>query len=448
MGSTDNTLAMNTNTPEPSPNVETPTSETRKRKGYRLYKRRDDGTEMKEGEPGYRERHYYFRFEYRGKRYPRCLETNDAEKAQARAKKIAAEIKAAVQADDMKRLDGTRLRQPVTATVGELITSYLTSAGDADPGTRQQNVNALKQILGICYTGDVTALSVAQINTTAARRWFEHATEKAAAEKDQSAQLSLKRSANSRFVQARSLFTPRAIASYKDAGVYHENLEQFHKAYDVFSFTRLPLSTYNPPAETIVEATLDAWEKIDDRDLFLAIGHELAFGLRVSEMAQAKWNWWKQREGYPVLDGTAIVKNGSGLLQVRALDPWFTVMRIKAESRGWRPTDPAKLDSYILTGSDTNRNDSVPRAVSAWLRNLGWDTQKTNHALRAYAGSQIAMKYGIYEAQTWLRHSSVNVTERNYSYFVKRFKPADPDTLPIRWATAVTDAPQLRIVNG
>jgi hypothetical protein len=37
-----------------------------------------------------------------------------------------------------------------------------------------------------------------------------------------------------------------------------------------------------------------------------------------------------------------------------------------------------------------------------WPRGLGWETQKTNHGLRAYAGSQIAMKYGIYEAQTWL----------------------------------------------
>jgi hypothetical protein len=71
---------------------------------------------------------------------------------------------------------------------------------------------------------------------------------------------------------------------------------------------------------------------------------------------------------------------------------------------------------------------------------------KTNHALRAYAGSQVAMKYGIYEAQMWLRHSTVKVTEQNYSHFVNKFKPADLEQLPTRWAviadlTKVPSAP-------
>jgi integrase len=76
--------------------------------------------------------------------------------------------------------------------------------------------------------------------------------------------------------------------------------------------------------------------------------------------------------------------------------------------------------------------------VSEFLRKDAhkWETMKTNHALRAYAGSQVAMKYGIYDAQCWLRHSTVKVTEQHYSHFIKRFRPADLDTIPARWAQA------------
>jgi integrase len=85
-------------------------------------------------------------------------------------------------------------------------------------------------------------------------------------------------------------------------------------------------------------------------------------------------------------------------------------------------------------------------AVSEWLRKLGWKTNKTNHALRAYAGSQIAMKYSIYEASGWLRHSTVKVTENHYTYFIKRFKPADLNTIPARWATVEAKAPELFVL--
>jgi len=196
-------------------------------------------------------------------------------------------------------------------------------------------------------------------------------------------------------------------------------------------------------SEKILNATIDAWQKIEDRNLFLAIGHELVFGLRIREMAQAKWNWWTTRQGYPVLDGQAAVKNGSGIVQVRAVDPYFNIMRTRVEANGWRGQD----DDYIITGTMTYRTDDIFRAVTDWMKNQGWQTKKTNHALRAYTGSQIAMKYGIYEAQTWLRHSGVKVTESHYSHFVRKFKPANPDDLPVHWAVNAT-APKLQVVSA
>jgi hypothetical protein len=38
------------------------------------------------------------------------------------------------------------------------------------------------------------------------------------------------------------------------------------------------------------------------RDMFLAPGDELAFGLRRQEMALARWGWWSTNPGYRVKD--------------------------------------------------------------------------------------------------------------------------------------------------
>ena len=63
----------------------------------------------------------------------------------------------------------------------------------------------------------------------------------------------------------------------------------------------------------------------------------------------------------------------------------------------------------------------------------------TNQALRAYAGSQVAMRFGIYEAPMWLRHSTMKITERYDSHFVSQFKPQELERIAARWAIAPAD---------
>jgi hypothetical protein len=91
-----------------------------------------------------------------------------------------------------------------------------------------------------------------------------------------------------------------------------------------------------------------------------------------------------------VLDGQGHFKSGDWLVRVRALDPWHTLLMNRIAARGWRGADAEP----ILQSTENYRTDLAFRAMSAWMRALGWGTRKTNHALRAYAGSQIAMKYG------------------------------------------------------
>lgn len=407
---------------------------------FRLFKRGDDGRELSPEAPGYRERDYYYKFMFRGERYVRCLETNDAETALSRAKLKRKEITEAVIRGEYKRLDQTKIRQADHTSLETLYSAYRSGPSEASADTRELNINALNAILA---TTSKTNLTVGDFTPVTIRQYFQTVTtkantlESANAAATQADAASLKRSANSRWAQAKSLFTDRCLAHYQDqkllsaAAITQINATLAAGELAKFSPRSIPKILFNPPAEEIVTALLKAWNELTDRDLYLTIGHELAFGLRAGEMSQATWSWWNVRNGYPVLDGAAKVKNGTALIQVRALDPWFTQMQTRIAANHWRTNDK----DLIIPGTDTYRTDGIFRAVSDFMRNLGWQTKKTNHALRAYAGSQIAMRYGIYEASAWCRHSTVKVTEQHYTHFVNKFKPADLETMEAKWAT-------------
>lgn len=400
---------MNPETVQPNASGSLPPSEPRvTRNGLTIFKRGDKPNAK-----------YATRIKFRGKVHELTL-AETVNESFTMAVRSRREIHAG-RWDALK--SSTALRRKAVVTREALEKAYNSSAVEASESTRTQNWHALEQLLG--------DREASAINAALATEWFQNAATKAQAETDQQRQATIKRSANSRYRQAASVFAPRALASYKLANIDTADFEKFLASGELHSFTKLPKQEYNPPSEKIIQDTLTAWEQIEDRNLFLALGHELAFGLRAGETIQVKWSWWTEREGYPVLDGAADVKNGTGIIRVRALDPWFSTLRTKVETKGWK----GNPDDYIITGNPTQRTDLVYRSASAWLRARGWKTQKTNHALRAYAGSQVAMRYDIYAAQTWLRHSSVTVTEQHYSHFIKQFKPADVTTLPARWST-------------
>ena len=387
---------------------------------------------------------YYFTFTFKGERYKRCLETPLADEAQRRARLRYNEITQAILREDYPTVAATRLRSAAAPKpVDTLYELYRQAPVDAGPHTRETNIHAMSQLLTAAHPGQ--ALTCAQIRGDTVRAWFAAAAARAGAEPDQDQQASIKRSANSRCIQAASLCTPRALDWYQSKGIPITGLEEFARTTLLCRFTRLPTIAYNPPDEALIARTLCEWEALPDGNLFRTVGLALAFALRRQEISQARWDWLTQRNGYPVLDTTAsglsvTVKNMSGLIQVRALDPYYSIFRRKS-----RPTHG---ETRILHGNPTETQDNAFRAVADWLHELGWKTRKAAHALRAYAGSQVAMRYSIYEAQTFLRHSTVKVTESHYSYFCKRFRPANLDDLPARWATAEPAAPVLKVVES
>lgn len=162
--------------------------------------------------------------------------------------------------------------------------------------------------------------------------------------------------------------------------------------------------------------------------MFITVGLELAFGLRAGEVTQIRRGMIVSERGRPLLDSRKVnVKSGLGTIVVPPLDPFWScfVARIKREGWTWQP------DDLLVPGTPTEIDDLF-RSIGAWMRGHKWETIKKSHALRAYCGSLIAMKFGIYRASHWLRHSTVKVTEGHYTHFLNH-RIFRPEEILVRW---------------
>jgi integrase len=303
-------------------------------------------------------------------------------------------------------------KQKNTAPLSDLARLYLAHG----PASASACLAALGLILRRTHHTDAwPALSVNVLSATTARRWFDLAQQNARATADQARAQQILRTARSTYAQARAVVCPRSLDHLERAGLRLPGAADFYAA----GRTLAPRVAADPAAELPTDATIArtlaewrVWPADPARaNDFAAVGLMLACGLRKAEVAQAKWDWIGARQGVPVLTARAAVKNQTGRLEVVPLEPFWCDFLAGAT----RPTDPG---AYILGGSWSERTDAVFRRVGAWLRGLGWATQKTNHALRDYSASLIAMKYGLHFAKIWCRHSSIKTTERSYNHFV------------------------------
>jgi integrase len=165
------------------------------------------------------------------------------------------------------------------------------------------------------------------------------------------------------------------------------------------------------------------------RNMFIAVGLELACGLRRAEAAQVTWEMFTRRYGAALLEGQVTVKNQTGQISIPPIDPFWKLLNRRIDRGHWR----GKPQEFVLTGHKTDRTENVFRKIGEWLRALGWKTEKTNHALRAYSGCQVAMRFDIYRAQSWLRHRSVTTTQGDYGHFI-RSHVFRPEKIRVRWA--------------
>lgn len=282
---------------------------------------------------------------------------------------------------------------------------------------------------------DFAAISASVLSPQNVRKYFADAAEAANAQPKQEDENRIKRTANSTLNQATALFTRRNLEDMRADGVILPDLKPFLEACQSRRFDRIDSRHVEIPSDAIIRRTLIAWKNLTDRNMFLAIGHALSFGLRKNEMAQARWTWHTCQFGQQMLDSAANVKSGAGRIQKMALNPFYRVMLHRARQEKWIPKNP---DVHILEGHETYRTDILFRETSDWMRALGWKTQKTFHAFRDYVGSLITMKYGIRFTKEWLDHSTVQVTEDHYSSFVNRAQLIKPERIYISWSREIS----------
>lgn len=227
-----------------------------------------------------------------------------------------------------------------------------------------------------------------------------------------------KRSANSVFRSVTSLFTEAAREHYP-----HLTLpKDFGRVLEGMSYRRVEGKKYRlPPTPTIERVMLDAWQLrngyIDengravppDRNAYLAWLLAAHAGLRKKEIAHAVIEW--------------VEKTTPPRVWVRSTPDFIAKGKDEgfAEVETWVVEELellAESPALLLTGNETERGEEVFARLNSWLKARGLAAgkgEKAVHGLRALCGSYWATTRGIFTAQKFLRHKTVDVTNDHYA---------------------------------
>ena len=379
---------------------------------------------------------WYFYRELHGKRLKRSLKTSAVKAAEEKAKNYFR----ANTLDQIKQIDAiyTGDNDPKQASYSKLsaVFDWLDRATlNISDGTRTGYLTALQRFVkkggGI---DDARAASAGIITPATVRAYFDHATREAQKHADQHMANRVKRSALSDMNKVKSFFSQINCADMASDGVNLPDLAPFQLEVKVRwkKFAHgLGSRQERLPADDLISKTGAAWQTLPDRNEFIAVGLMLSCGLRVSTIGQVKTFWATTSNGHPYLNSAANTKDGTGALYVRPIDPAWRILWERITRENWRPA----ADDYLLAGTFTERTGDVFIRTSKWLRALGWQTQKTNHALRAYAIGMVILKYGLEAARDFATHKNSATTEMKYGYLIKPGqRTLTPEQVPVEWA--------------
>lgn len=327
----------------------------------------------------------------------------------------------------------TNLRHVNQTTLADVFKHYRAYKGPDRPSddTRELNINALTAILRESCSGasmtaanvDPSSISLLKINAELIWKWKEQKRKLADEAPDDERTLQILRSANSRLRQARSIFSDNEeLRTY-----YRHNKLALPDCITAFCkeppFSDCSKDEYHIPNDTVIAKTFEALEKLcsgasvtaansQDLNIYKACWLALGFGLRKSEIAQAKNSWFVNLGGIIYCRGDELAKNKK-FPEVRVQLGAWDKLRPHIENQ-----DP---NAYVLSGTPTDRCEDTFRRLSCWMKSLGWQTTHHIHEFRAWAGCQIAMASGndIRTAQIFLRHASFATTERFYGHHLK-----------------------------
>lgn len=322
----------------------------------------------------------------------------------------------------------TSLRTDCATTLGEIEAAYRLYQ-PAPPkvlatDTKNKNIYALRNFLRKAGLEPKETLAITALTGELVYQW-KQAILADCRDKSPEDATRLCRSANSILIQARSIFADESRTYLERAAKLKlpASLEKFRKET---GFKQISKTEYHAPTDLVIAktfahlATLNPaanadFTRIDTRNEFLACWLALGFGLRASEISQAR------KEDFQTVAGDVAFR-----------PPWFgknkkRTPEVLVQLNAWQHLGPALADvpdgAYILCGHETERTSDVFRRISGWMRSLGWATTHHIHELRAWAGSYIADHAagdGIRSAQIFLRHASYATTEKFYGHHRKQ----------------------------
>lgn len=329
---------------------------------------------------------------------------------------------------------------------------------------------------------DVPTLSLEVVNGETGAQFWTRALAHAGSLASQADQQKFKRQARGWFGCCKALFAADAVKSFPAGGLVGPELASI-AAFRASKPKRFKVARagFTAPANAVLRATFRQWLQLGRtpgyavlggagnarkkhelqplhetarRNMFIAIGLMLACGVRKGEVLQLRWrHLTHDAEGVPRLIARDIqVKKGTGQLEVKPLEPFWSLLRRGIERNGWQGAP----DDFILAqrpqtagvhgglvfrhGGHCDRTYWPFYHVGKWLRSLGWNLQKTNHALRDCAASFVTMKWGLDRAKLFCRHETRATTEANYSRFVREDLMDNPKSLAwLRWAKGTND---------
>lgn len=373
---------------------------------------------------------YYIRYEYKGRAILKKTPYTNAEQALAWGRAHRSALDKTDHAEIKLALDRARYRKPIAdTTIGQITTAYaqLAPLREISPTTAILNVNALHNILraaGVAARGSESAASITKLNADLIDQYKTATLRRAQQTEDDSQAQSAYRSANSILRQARSIFTPELVDHYRRK--QNLNLPDLDPFLKTPGFERVAKTEYHAAPDPLITKTFAALDALHptDPNAYLAIWLTVGFGLRKSETAAVTPHSFHDIAGRTVLRLVRRFKNDEHIITIPCqLDAWQRLApQVAAALAAGR--------AHLLQGTKTERTEETFRRISAWMRTLGWDTQKTHHEFRAWAGCQIAMKHGLLAARDFLRHASITTTEKYYGRYIRQQIPHIPLQLP------------------
>lgn len=396
---------------------------------WRLYKRGDGKNAS-----------WYFQIERHGKRYPTSLKTS-AVKAAIESAKLLIDGAQQNKLEKIRAILGGREEQMTRdyCTVDKYLKVYEnTPTGGAVAKTRHQFVGCFKRMLAKC-PNPPTRMDQLGPMFKDARAQANKAIEAAP---DNAAKMRIMRSFNSEVGNVASVFSEKAAYFLKD----QLELPDFTSLrVDIkflkFKDTKKTVSQYQPPTPEVQAKTIASWLELP-RNEFLAVGMALACGLRKGEMkgqrafvagdyvwtSAVDWSWFKYVNGVLWCSGRGSFKGHKEEIHIQVLNPFWDMIVARCEKEKWERTG-------LVIAGNRSRFD---KRISKWMRDLGWETRLHLHALRAWAGSLVFMKYGVDAACEFCRHEDKETTIDHYSWLRDKFYVAGMEITaagkPVEWA--------------